>query len=70
MKIVFLDTDTLGNVDSLDLFKEFGEVSFYPFTRLEERLERVVDADVIFTNKVLIDQSIIDQCEEIESELK
>ena len=65
MKIVFLDTDTLGDVDSLDQFNEYGEVFFYPFTQLDERLERVLDADVVFTNKVLIDQYIIDNCPQL-----
>ena len=60
MKIVFLDALTLGDVD-LDRFKEFGEVVIYQTTKKEETLNRVKDADIVVTNKVVIDKEIMDE---------
>jgi glycerate dehydrogenase len=59
MKLVFLDALTLGDVD-LDRFKEFGEVIIYQTTAKNQTLERVKDADIVITNKVIIDKEIID----------
>ena len=65
MKIVFLDTDTLGEVDSLKNFSEFGEVSFFGATRPEETIARLDNIDVVFTNKVVIDQKVMDACPQL-----
>lgn len=54
MKLVILDTLTLGNVD-LKSFKDFGEVQIYETTSQNEILERCVDADIIITCKVRFD---------------
>jgi glycerate dehydrogenase len=62
MKIVFLDTKTVGNVPNLTLFKEFGEFTEYSLTLPNERIERIKDADIVITNKVIIDKEIMDQC--------
>jgi len=59
MKIVFLDALTLGDVD-LERFKNLGEVEIYQTTAKEETLKRVKDADVVVTNKVVIDKNIMD----------
>ena len=59
MKIVFLDALTLGDVD-FDRFKEFGEVVIYQTTPKEKRIERVKDADIVVTNKVIIDKEVMD----------
>ena len=59
MKIVFLDTLTLGDVD-FDRFREFGEVEIYKTTSKEEILERIKDVDIVVTNKVVIDKQIMD----------
>ena len=52
MKIAVLDAGTLGNDVSLDVFREFGEVSVYEKTAPDEMSARVADADVIVLNKV------------------
>ncbi|MEO1941882.1 MAG: D-2-hydroxyacid dehydrogenase [Campylobacterales bacterium] len=57
MKIVVLDLETLGNLDTTQL-EQFGEVTLYPLTPLEKRIERVRDADIIVTNKVVIDREV------------
>ncbi|NPA10628.1 MAG: D-2-hydroxyacid dehydrogenase [Epsilonproteobacteria bacterium] len=59
MKIVFLDALTLGDVD-FERFKEFGEVEVYDITPKDKLLERIKNADVIVTNKVVIDKEAID----------
>ncbi|WP_457565056.1 D-2-hydroxyacid dehydrogenase [Caminibacter sp.] len=60
MKIVFLDALTLGDVD-FERFKKFGEVEIYQTTSKEETLSRVKDADIVVTNKVVIDKEIMDK---------
>jgi len=59
MKIVFLDALTLGDVD-FDKFKELGEVVIYQTTKENETLNRVKNADIVVTNKVIIDKYIMD----------
>ncbi len=60
MKLVFLDRKTLGDDISLDSFNVFGEVSTYESTKYDQTIHRVKDADIIVTNKVVIDKDIID----------
>ncbi len=61
MKLVFLDTMTVGEISNLNLLDQFGDVSYYETTTAEQTLMRVKDADVIITNKVVIDRNIIEQ---------
>ena len=61
MKLVFLDAKTLGEDISLDRFSEFGEVEVYPSTTTSQTLQRVKDADIVITNKVVIDSAIMKQ---------
>lgn len=58
MKIVFLDAATLGDV-SLEVFNGFGEAVLHPATQPDERADRVRDAAVIVTNKVVIDEAVL-----------
>ena len=60
MKIVFLDTKTLGNDIDLSIFKQFGEVEYHDTTSYHDTKERVQDADIVVTNKVVIDKKIMD----------
>ncbi len=64
MKIVFLDALTLGDVD-FDKFKNLGEVEIYKTTNKDEVISRVKDADIIVTNKVVIDKEVIDNAKKI-----
>lgn len=65
MKIVFLDSKTLGYDVNLDDFNDFGEFITYPTTSKEQIIERVDDAEVILTNKVVIDKTVMDACENL-----
>lgn len=54
MKIVILDSLTLGEVD-LQRFADFGELNIYTYTSKEEILPRCKDAEIIITCKVSFD---------------
>jgi glycerate dehydrogenase len=62
MNIVFLDARTVGNVSNLNKLKELGNMAIYQTTMDDEKFERAKDADVIITNKVLIDKELMDRC--------
>lgn len=53
MKIIILDALTFGDTP-LDAFYELGKVEVYQTTLQSEVLERITNADVIVTNKVVI----------------
>ena len=59
MQIVFLDTKTVGDTDNLKELNELGDVTFYPMTNSEQTAERIKKADVVITNKVVLDGPLI-----------
>ena len=59
MKIVFLDTKTIGEDIDLSAYDALGEVVKYGFSTLEEIPERVKDADVLIVNKIAINEQTI-----------
>jgi len=65
MKIVLLDAKTLG--DDLDLtpLEQFGELTSYRITAKEHTLSRIENADIVITNKVVIDASLMDQAKSL-----
>ena len=57
MKIVILDKSTVSNGDlDFDCFNKFGEVTSYDFSYPEEIKDRIVDADIIITNKCRLNE--------------
>ena len=60
MKIVCLDAATLGSDVNLDVFGQFGEFVSFETTAADERIERLKGADVVITNKVVIDKDVMD----------
>ena len=60
MKLVFLDAKTLGDDIDLNLFDRFGDVEIFQTTAKSETAERCKDADIVITNKVVIDKEVID----------
>ena len=60
MKIVLLDRETLGYDVDLTVFDKFGELVIYDITKENETLDHVKDADIVITNKVVIDANIMD----------
>jgi len=59
MKLVFLDALTVGDID-LSGFNRFGEVEIYQTTNKDKTIEKLENADIVFTNKVVIDKEVID----------
>jgi len=60
MKIAILDTETFAKTDELDVFLSLGEVEMYDNTSLHETYDRVKDVDIIVTNKVKLDNELLD----------
>lgn len=59
MNIVILDSKTLGDDMNLEQFDHFGSVVVYETSTSEEAAIRVVDADIIITNKVLMNEDTL-----------
>lgn len=64
--IVILDADTLGSTVNLSRFAEFGELRVFSQTAQSERLAHIGNAQIIITNKVIIDKEIIDACPQLQ----
>ena len=64
MKIVLLDASTFGETD-LSAFEQFGSVKVFQTTSSDETLERIKDADVIVTNKVVITEAMMLTCKNL-----
>ena len=63
MKIVVLDGYTLNPGDiSWEGMEALGEVTVYDRTKPEEVVERIGDAEVVYTNKTPITRDTLDQC--------
>ena len=60
MKLVILDRATLGFDVDVSIFEKFGEVISYDVTKANETLERVKNADIVITNKVVINKEHMD----------
>jgi lactate dehydrogenase-like 2-hydroxyacid dehydrogenase len=65
MKLVFLDTKTMGNIPNLNLLEQFGEVTYYRTTSPHQTLERIKDAEIVIANKVVVDAKIIEQADKL-----
>ncbi|MGD9718210.1 MAG: D-2-hydroxyacid dehydrogenase [Sulfurimonadaceae bacterium] len=64
MRIVLLDTLTFGDTD-LGGFDRFGEVLKYETTSSSQTQERITNANVIVTNKVVIDDTLMAHAKEL-----
>lgn len=63
--IVILDGQTLGNLD-FDELKEFGNVVNYDTTKPEEVIERIKDAHIVLTNKVVLNETNLKEAKNLE----
>jgi glycerate dehydrogenase len=61
MKIVLLDAKTLGDDTDLSAFYKFGDFSVYQTTKKDETYERVKDADIVITNKVVFGRELFEK---------
>lgn len=60
--IVILDAKTLGKVGNIDKLSDFGKVVSYDTSTSSETAARVADAEIIITNKVVIDKEVMEKC--------
>lgn len=65
MNIVFLDAKTVGNVPNLSDLNSLGEVTYYQTTSPDETEARIRDAEVVITNKVVIDRRLIEHARKL-----
>ncbi len=59
MKIVLLDTLTMGSDMNFKSIEALGETVIYENTAPDEAAERIKDADVVVLNKVLLDEKVL-----------
>jgi len=62
MKLVILDASTIGSKQELALFTQFGDVDIYETTSTDERIPHIGNAEIVITNKVIIDTSVMERC--------
>jgi len=60
MKIILLDAQTLGDDLDFSVLEPFGDVVIYQTTSYDETYERIKDAQIIITNKVVIDANLLE----------
>jgi lactate dehydrogenase-like 2-hydroxyacid dehydrogenase len=60
MTIVFLDAGTIGDVSYLQRLHEFGKVILYDNSTSSEAIRRAEEAEIVLSNKVIIDKELID----------
>ncbi len=65
VKMVFLDTATVGRVDNLAEIEALGKYTGYGLTLPSERIGRIRGHNVVITNKVVIDSGVMDACPEL-----
>ncbi|MGN0416225.1 MAG: D-2-hydroxyacid dehydrogenase [Agathobacter sp.] len=65
MRIVFLDTKTIGDDIDLSVFDTLGTVVKYGFSTEEEARQRTRDADVIVLNKVEVNERSIGEAQKL-----
>ncbi len=59
--LVLLDADTLGNVSNMHLLERYGNLQVFDKTLPDQTVSRVKHADIIITNKVVIDKAVMDK---------
>ncbi len=64
-QIVVLDGKTLGNVDFSKL-NEFGNVTYYDLTSSNEVEERIKNANIVLTNKVVLNENNLKSAKNLE----
>ncbi|MEM8955962.1 MAG: D-2-hydroxyacid dehydrogenase [Verrucomicrobiota bacterium] len=63
--IVFLDADTVGDDIDLSALRQLGDFKAYPTTQPEERAGRIKEAEIVLTNKVVIDRKAMQEAERL-----
>ena len=61
MELVFLDVKPMGDIPNLSLLERFGTVTYYQTTAPDQTLERIRNAHIVITNKVVLNRALIEQ---------
>lgn len=64
-KVVILDGKTLGNLD-FKMLEKFGDVVYYDTTTKDEVIDRIKDANIILTNKVVLNEDNLKYAKNLE----
>ncbi|MGM0534272.1 MAG: hydroxyacid dehydrogenase, partial [Campylobacterota bacterium] len=65
MKIAILDADTLGKDSNLSIFENYGTIKVFQTTDPDETIDHIGESDIVITNKVVIDKTVMDACTDI-----
>lgn len=65
MKIVFMETDTLGTDVDLSPFEQLGEIVKHACSNTEENAERIKDAEIVIVNKVPMNERTLGKAEKL-----
>lgn len=65
MKIVFMETHTLGEDIDLSSYDKLGEVIKYPKSSPEQYVERMKDADILIINKVPVNANTLKKADHL-----
>lgn len=65
MKMVILDGATIEPQLSWDGLKKFGDLEVYPRTPDELTIERIGDADAVFTSKIALNRDVLLKCPQL-----
>lgn len=60
MNIVILDRKTLGLDIDMSIFEELGNVTSYDTTKANETIQRLQNANIVITNKVVISKEVME----------
>ncbi|MGL4369595.1 MAG: NAD(P)-dependent oxidoreductase, partial [Spirochaetota bacterium] len=60
--IAILDAKTISTEDQLKQFERFSKCTVFQTTAPDQRKEHIGDADIVITNKVLLDREILSAC--------
>lgn len=59
MKIVFLETDTLGTDIDFDRFRQLGDVIMYNQSNSQMNSSRIAEADIVVVNKIPVNKELL-----------
>ncbi|MBR1691317.1 MAG: hydroxyacid dehydrogenase, partial [Lachnospiraceae bacterium] len=62
MKIVMVERNSVGTDIDVSCYERFGEVVYYPQTTAEEAAEHIGDADIVISNKLLLNEQTLKAC--------
>lgn len=65
MKLVHLESSSIGNDISLDRYREFGELICYPETDFTKTIERIGDAEIVLINKTPMNASTLKRADNL-----